>query len=616
MSPKFNISNYKLRAKYRGQSILQTHFKSDAPRSKQEIIKAIKAVQKLAKDNNKNYDFIVSLKYNGNRWRNDKIFTYDQNPKIWVPEDYEMSGYNANSNKHVKQQNEFNEFIIYSVPKGKPQGGASDYNDCLYHALCLGLNGVSNFPASIQKPMTFKTKLGLSRKDKVDVSLLPKVEDLIKVNIFCTGDYTYTSGKKFNYSVHLTLKNGHYELNKSVKKKYDVPTNTKKIGFIAFSTDNQYDVITEDFEIKVSKSEKQFLNEKYPDYFFIDKTKYLFKKSLKELFFEFKQGRNDIFEETEGFIDLNKTPYFSQTAKKVIHYKSSFVDEPEELTPNEAIWIKKAFMGGLLFAKEGNYKNAVCIDMNSMYSYFMSHEHFFIPVKQGEFKIFDDYYIKKIVPFGIYRCVITTDKKEQSLFKFNVDNYYTHYDITNAMQLGFDVKLIQDGQANALLYDSQSRIQGSRAFGEAIKYLYELKQKVKYTKNIMSATWGFMMEKTTKKFVVSDETDIEIPDTYTIETISKYNDCMKIKAMKDEQVYKSNWARIGAFLTAYCRYSLRKVVSDNNINIENIIRIHTDSITMINEPIRNELLGYELGQFKIEKQGNCEVHNVNEVIWD
>jgi hypothetical protein len=401
-----------------------------------------------------------------------------------------------------------------------------------------------------------------------------------------------------------------------VKKKYDIPTNSKKIGFIAYTNDGKYHIITDDWEKIIDKVDKPFMNENYPDYFFIDKTKNLFQKSLKDLFLEFKQGREDILKETDGFIDLYKTPYFSQTAKKVIHYKASSIDEPEDLTAIEAEWIHKSFMGGLLYAKKGEYKDANCIDINSMYSYYMSHEHFFIPVKQGEFTTLDDDYIKKIVPFGIYRCIISTDKQEKALFKFNDYNYYTHYDINNAKELGFDIKLIQDGQANVLLYDSQSRIQGSRAFGEAIKYLYELKQKVKYTKNIMSATWGYMMEKTTKKFIVAENEIPEIDDNYTIQTITKYNDCSKIKVYKSDYIYKSNWARIGAFLTAYCRYNLRKIITSNNINFDNIIRIHTDSITTINEPLRKDLLGNDIGKFKIEKQGDCIVNNVNDVKWD
>jgi hypothetical protein len=32
--------------------------------------------------------------------------------------------------------------------------------------------------------------------------------------------------------------------------------------------------------------------------------------------------------------------------------------------------------------------------------------------------------------------------------------------------------------------------------------------------------------------------------------------------------------------------------------------------------IKCEYFGEDIGQFKIEKQGNCEVHHVNEVIWD
>lgn len=615
---KFDISNHKLLAKYgKYGNILSTYFKAKKAQSKADIIKTIKTAQKIAKDKNQNFDFIVALKYDGNKWRNDKIFSVNEEPKLWLPEDHEISGYN-DSIKNVKSQNNFNEFILYAVPTGAPTGGNSIYNDCLYSCLILGL-GKDNLPSSIPTPARLKTKLGLDRKDKININLLSKVEDLAKVNINCSGDYNHISQNKYNYTININLKNGHYTLDKTKKKKYEVMTNSKKIGFYELVENGDYHLITDDFNKTIKHSEKHYLNKDYPEYMFLNKTKITSKKTLEQAFEEFKKGREDLFKETDGFIDLYKTPYFSQVAKRIIHYKCEFVNEPEELTTLESDWIYKCFRGALLYTKEGNYKDATCIDINSMYPYYMSHEKFLIPVKQGEFKTFENYYLKGIILFGIYRCKITTEKKEKHLFRFNELNYYTHYDINNARELGFDIEFIFDGQPNALIYSSEKRIFGSRAFGPAINYLFELKQKVKYTKNILSATWGFMMEKTMKKAIIPNDNNLDvlpiINDNFKIETIAYYNDCSKIEMFEKNNIYKSNWARIGPFLTAYCRYNLRRIITENNIKFENIIRIHTDSITTINTPINNNLIGDNIGQFKIEKQGDCEILNIRDIKW-
>ena len=312
---------------------------------------------------------------------------------------------------------------------------------------------------------------------------------------------------------------------------------------------------------------------------------------------------------------MDKYPWATKMAGVLFHHRTTSLTEPEKLSIIESKWISNSFQGGLMYSEDGKYENAICYDQNSMYSHFLNHQLFYIPWKQGKFAQFET--LPDIVPYGIYRCKITSDDKMKNrLFRFNKNYFYTHYDIATAKLLGFTISLICDSQSNALLWDSKSRIKSREVYGATIDYLYELKKKIPYVKKFMSSLWGSHCEKETKKVMVKEkEEEVELED-YDIRTIEKYEGCHKVKATKSGNMYKSNYARVGTFLTSYARYNMVKHILDNNYDLENIKRINTDGYIIVNETIKPEQIGKDLGMFKIEKKGDCNIVHVNLVEWE
>ena len=79
-----------------------------------------------------------------------------------------------------------------------------------------------------------------------------------------------------------------------------------------------------------------------------------------------------------------------------------------------------------------------------------------------------------------------------------------------------------------------------------------------------------------------------------------------------ENLYCHNFGRIAPFIQAYGRYQMVRIILPNN---EYIFRCHTDSFLANKQLELGNIFGSGLGQFKIDKQGNCKIKNVNNVIY-
>jgi hypothetical protein len=75
--------------------------------------------------------------------------------------------------------------------------------------------------------------------------------------------------------------------------------------------------------------------------------------------------------------------------------------------------------------------------------------------------------------------------------------------------------------------------------------------------------------------------------------------------------FKSNYARLGPFLTAFVRKQMITAILPIK---EHVFRCHTDSI-LADQKITHLKLGTELGQWKVEHEGACTIHNGCKVVW-
>jgi hypothetical protein len=594
--------------------------------SKQHIINTVKKIQNVAKEKNSQYNFMVSIKYGSgiDGWRSGKIFSLDDEPELFNVDEYvDSTGQNKHKNIDLNQKT-FSRVVIYKIPTTKKGGCTKNaHNDCLYYCIKEAI-GQDNININLNTPKRLKSNLKLDRNDKIDIELMPEVEKLMSLNINVSGEHTYLSSGEYQRTMNIILQDGHYTLDtsKRVKKCLIKPTN-KAVGFYRIITNLETKKKT--IEIITNSTNETFdftpgfiLEYQSKNNLYLMKDRKNKDATLQDNFKQYQDSAKNLKQHTKGFIDLYKYPQPNKCALYLFHVLSKAVEEPEEISALETTFLMKSSQGALLYSDDGEYKDAVCIDQNSMYAYYMSNDKFSVPTGQGDLQTMtdDEFNNLKYYPVGIYRCIITSTNKDLNrLFRFNKTNYYTHYDLTLAKLLKFDIKIIDNSGANCMMYDSKNRIQGSKMYGSTIDYLYKIKKETNdpYVKKIISSLWGACGEilkyKTSVKY--SEECCIE----KNIIDIHKYHDGLKIITVDYEKYYKTNYARVGTFLTSFCRLNIAKTILSTVKEITNVKRIHTDGFIIVNEEYKH-LLGSEIGKFKIEHSGDCIINNVNDIKWN
>jgi hypothetical protein len=248
-------------------------------------------------------------------------------------------------------------------------------------------------------------------------------------------------------------------------------------------------------------------------------------------------------------------------------------------------------------------------DKNSAYPSALTDVKFSFPYKTGEFKTIEK--LPEILNYGIYRVIIfpSTDLHSNKLFRFNDDNYYTHYDISLAKYLNLKMELIQDDEANVLLYPD--RLNSHQYFGEFVYEMYSLKYENPLAKDILNSLWGRLCQKIIRKSIPKSHNEININETeYDILNLENLpNDNYKNSYVKKDKVFKYNHARLGTFLTAYVR---KQMATDMYSNRENIVKCHTDSIVSTTQ-MKELILSKNIGDWKV-KQGKAIINASNKKV--
>lgn len=578
--------------------------------TEQEIIKEVQKFQKEIKDDEEEYKDIrmmVTCHHNG-IWRSGGNFGADD-PNILL-DDYDWS---------VSDM-----FIIYAWfdDVHRPRGGDDEHNDCLLNCIFQRI-GKYRLPKEYKTSESIKTKLGLNRDDKISLAIFPRIERLLKINLNCSGDFTFTSINKFQMSVNVILENEHYTLDKEIdtakELKRGLEYNQKQLivseekdGIITTYDGLQKKIISQDELHDLNKSKyiktSEFALVKHHKLW---ENKKLNVKTIEDKYNIIIQECEILNDLTHGKFDISKSHYLTQKeAIKSLYFALQPFDEAEPLTKQEQHWICLANKGGLIKNYE-NGKELECgyeYDLNSYYPFLMSSSTFTFPIKQGEFT-----QIKELptdfFKYGIYRVVIEkcSDDKNNNLFRFNYDNFYTHYDLTFAKQLGLKMELIIDGEANCLYYE-KDRLNGHTVFHSLITQLYQLKGQSALAKLIMNTLWGALSTKDVNKQNTRYQ-EVDMTDDDVVEEIYPYGeDDTIITYTKRDKTYKYGYARIGAFLTSYGRGYLGKIAHPFKNYIH---RIHTDSIlSSVKLPLQ---VSTGLGHFKLANEGKCILHHVNDI---
>ena len=517
----------------------------------------------------------------------------------WLPSVFRDFGnfhmYNPTHSDFEYEQNDFHEFELYLVETSKPHGGASKNNNCLYH--CLKDIFFDN--VAWADGLQLKKYLKLKFDDKVPISMIPLIETKQNCRINVTGDYVYTSTKESNKEVNLILSKEHYKL--------DLSKTIAKVNRFKISGVNKSPIIYDSFtrmaydgekEYEMSTSERLEHTYHKTDYILVSAVDDKFKKSLKEQYDDFINDANILLEKSNGLINMYKTGNDKITALNLFDWMTKHIN-PDEVEQAKADWISNSALGALIFSEpyEGQ---AYEYDVKSQYPSIQKSGMLF-PVKKGEFlrleNLPDDYF-----KYGIYRVIISTseDKNINKLFRFNFDNFYTHFDLTTAKLLNLKYELIIDDQPNFLYYSRDKCLTGNEIFGPYINLLFELKQLnlTNRTKSILNVLWGALCEKKlVKKDVKINDENYDIPELNKLHSIKRIAKGKYFVTHKDvTKQYKTSFARILPFIVAKGRGNMAKLMEPYK---DTIVKIHTDGFMVSEEP-KNIKLSNSLGGLVFE----------------
>jgi hypothetical protein len=502
-----------------------------------------------------------------------------------------------------------NAFIIYGWQSTTAQGGDGENNDCLFQCIKTLLTAY-RLPKDLKTDRDMKFKLKLKFNDKVPLDRLPEVEKLYKLNINVVGSHTYTSQNKFNMTMNVKLVNEHFELEEDNLKSHDllkhVPRKKQnlilvEIGANSVKCYDGEDIFHLDLQEYFALS-RDFMGENV----YLENTPFQ-KTDLIADYHHFINEIEILKDLTHGKIDLTQSGYkVSNEALKCIHFSLLAFHEPEELTSLEQQWIMNCFKGGLICQNNTALPRGYNYDKNSAYPSMLCSDHFTFPLKQGQFTKINE--LPSVLQYGIYHCVIkqSEDEHTNKLFRFNRLNYYTHFDIALARKIGLIVELIQDDESNALLY-TKDRGNGANYFRQIVHSLYELKPKSKLAKFVLNSIWGALSQR--NKITTTTSNVVDLNKGELLIHIQPYGDKHKIKYLRQGKYFKYPYARLGCFLTSAVRKQMAETIHPYK---DHVFRCHTDSLLSDMEiPL---LIGTNLGDFKLEKQGQVYIHHSSKAL--
>lgn len=516
--------------------------------------------------------------------------------------------------------NEIYDFVIYLWKQNPNTAGGIHYehNDCLYYAIIESINK-DEIKNSWRAPWKFKRGLKLERDDLIDISLMPLIETALEININVTGDFSFVSAMRWQKTANLTLLKGHYSYNKKSKSNDLIKSIPFKKQHIIFYHKNKNDVVLCDETNKWTIT--------HDEWFVLNKHN-LFgencyhcaasRDNIETDYTKFIEDIEKLKEATNGLVDLETCGANPKLAVlKLFHNMSKGLEEPEAFDEIEEQWHIDAFTGALIFGakEEMKLENATCYDLNSAYMTVLKQSHFRIPIKQGSFTQLEE--IPEIVGTGIYHCNIqkSGDRDIDKLFRFNYKNKYCTPDIRSARKLGLKIELIQNDQANALLYGAGTCVNGNKMFGTIVDYLYDLKKnKVPLAKSLCLNIWGSFCEHRLFNKVVHNTSEVFVlPANTNVMDIKPNLNSDHFKYAYNGSYFKFAYARFACFLTGSIRNLMMNAMYETRANV---FKCHTDSI-LATVDMPHLKIGKELGMWKIEhEKGTCIVKNShNKPIW-
>lgn len=227
-----------------------------------------------------------------------------------------------------------------------------------------------------------------------------------------------------------------------------------------------------------------------------------------------------------------------------------------------------------------------------------------IPSKRGQEVTLDKLpKKKKDLKHGYYRCdIICSDKYFDRVFNYSKNKTYTNTTINFLRRLkkkynfNIKIKIINDGEPNAYVYDDDCIVDGKDIFGRWYEITNKIKTmypKNKLVKHLQSSLWGHLCRYNKKDYSTKYIDANNMWDKISIGTSGKYqiiehtmngDDNDYYTLLDIENIYKYGLARLKPFLTAHGRNRTALVVLED---IENVVRVYNDNVTFNKEQTFN-----------------------------
>lgn len=526
----------------------------------------------------------------------------------------------------------------YTIVQKKTYFNKKRKNDCLWHCLNQAFRE-TRLPRSINLPHLLKRKLGLARKAMVPVSKLPMLSQILKVELNVVGDVEqhHNQAKDGVYTKKLTLKlhDQHYTLAKkhaidnqlrgstSVMDRPIVlysevnSADTGALSYLAYNSPDMRPLAREQLELfwtKPQSSKHIYRKSQFSKNF---------EKHCATEYAEIERDANQLKVSTKGLINLHRQLNETKSALFVFAKLNAMMTPPAKIGQLESTWIDAAKSGGLIWANEAPVElgTACQYDINSFYPSLLTRQAFSIPVGEGTFK-----HIAELPPdfalYGLYKCHISSANtlnaaNTNEWFKFkstinSANSIYTHYDINVARKLGMTVTM-STVSPNVLLFEE--RVPARSVFKPFVDYIYDLRKTVPdatkpRVKKIMNCLWGGLCAKRKTKVDMNKVNVLDL-EGRSVTHIEPFGNSLLVTVERNENRYKTSYARMLPFITSYGRHIMFKELHPFK---DSIHRIHTDGF--IADRKLDLKLSTKLGGWKIEKQGKCRIKNSKHVEWE
>ena len=241
-------------------------------------------------------------------------------------------------------------------------------------------------------------------------------------------------------------------------------------------------------------------------------------------------------------------------------------------------------------------------DINSKYPAIYLDDDFQFPIRKGKVvKLPDDIRDIDTDECAFYEIHVKTEKCGR-IFKKNIDNVYTNYDLKSIQRHKLEHEFLCDEYYK---YENKDCINLAFFLKKTVDKLYELKKAGNlFAKEILNCIWGTLCQAYIINVLESSPQWKQFKDNNRIKINGWHRELKYAEYYSIERPFKFTFGRMKPFILSYARYTISKDIRKIMLLGYKVIRVHTDSIlTDIDEKTFNDKvhrIGKELGDYKNE----------------